>query len=264
MSMRQLCTVAAYGYATPPPLRESIFTLKSGLTRKFEREDRRRREVRFSDSAPLVPEGGRVRSWTLSGTKARLSLLVLIFMLTTLLGPAIAGSTLLEEQRLSAPANLRQIPLDFNHSIKRTITYKHTITVKIYKRIEYPWCKIECFSLHSCSEICFSNSLILIPEYFISSAWETVCLKFRFKLSLLRFTRVPSSSQHSLCNWTWTKWSSLPFDWFAVIARTGCNNAAVLYPLQAGSIDNLPAPFSGTSTVSRSAHKIVILSLLGT
>ena len=65
------------------PLWETILTLKSGLTEKHEREDRRRREVRVSDSAPLVSEGGIVRSGTFSGAKARLSLLFLMFMLTT-------------------------------------------------------------------------------------------------------------------------------------------------------------------------------------
>ena len=38
--------------------------------------------MRVSDSKSLLPEGGRVRSGTASGTRAILSLLVLVFMLT--------------------------------------------------------------------------------------------------------------------------------------------------------------------------------------
>jgi len=38
--------------------------------------------VRVSDSASLLPEGGRVRGGMASGARAILSLLVLIFMLT--------------------------------------------------------------------------------------------------------------------------------------------------------------------------------------
>lgn len=59
--------------------------------------DRRRREVRVFDFAFLLPEVGRVRSGMPSGAIARLSLLVLIFMLTTFPDPADPGFASLVE-----------------------------------------------------------------------------------------------------------------------------------------------------------------------
>jgi hypothetical protein len=127
--------------------------------------DRRRREDKVPDWPSLLPEGGRVRIGMPSGARVRLSLLVLIFMLTTFPEHADPGFASVVEWNLSVTATLWQVSFDFKNCVKRTAMYKHTNTSKIYKTTEYQWCRTECFSLHSCSNMCFSKSLIIIPAY---------------------------------------------------------------------------------------------------
>jgi len=123
-----------------------------------------------------------------------LSLLDLLFVLTTFPEPSDPGFALVVPWNLGAPATLRQVPFAFKYIIKQTAMYKHTNVIKIYKTMEYPWRSSECF-FHWCSNVCLSKSLTLIPAFLKSSAWETVCRKFQRNFGLLKLTAVLSSSQ---------------------------------------------------------------------
>ena len=85
-----------------------------------------------------------------------------------------------------------------------------------------------------------SNVDTLTPAYFRSSAWDMFSriLKSRFKV--LKSKRVPSSSQHSLCNLTYISWLSLLFKLFARTESIDCSSAALLYSLQDESITSYP------------------------
>jgi hypothetical protein len=66
-------------------------------------------------------------------------------MLTTFPEPSDPGFALVVPWNLSAPATLRQVPFAFKYIIKGTAMYKHTKMTKIYKTMEYPWRRSECF-----------------------------------------------------------------------------------------------------------------------
>jgi hypothetical protein len=89
-----------------------------------------------SSSLALLPEGFGVHRGTSSEPNTRLSLLVLMCMLTMFPEPADCGFAAKLEDILNAPATLRQVPLDLIQSTKRIVAYKHSKPVMTYRAVE--------------------------------------------------------------------------------------------------------------------------------